>query len=197
MTPRPRRSWRQLARQAPLIAWLVLVWVLLWGTWTVANVVTGVLVAAFVTLLLPLPPVVRDLRLHPRGAARFAARFVRDLVVSSLEVAWLAVRPAPLPPNAVIGVRLRSRSDLVLVVTAEAQTLVPGSVVIEIDARTRVVYCHVLNVTGPADVEAFRRSVRGLEGRVLGAIAPASVLRDVESRVDPGPQEVGPMEHRS
>ncbi|HLZ38455.1 MAG TPA: Na+/H+ antiporter subunit E [Mycobacteriales bacterium] len=143
MTPRPRRSWRQLRRQVPLIVWLVLVWVLLWGTWTVANVVTGVLVAVFVSVLLPLPLAVRDLRLHPRGVVRFVARFVRDLVVSSLEVAWLAVRPAPLPPNAVIGVRLRSRSDLVLVVTAEAQTLVPGSVVIEIDQRTSVLYCHV------------------------------------------------------
>ncbi|HLZ38454.1 MAG TPA: hypothetical protein VKP64_12035 [Mycobacteriales bacterium] len=52
-------------------------------------------------------------------------------------------------------------------------------------------------MTGPADVAAFRRRVRGLEERVLGAIAPASVLREIESRVDPGPQEVGPMEHRS
>jgi multicomponent Na+:H+ antiporter subunit E len=185
--PRRPRSLPELARQGPLVGWLVLVWVLLWGTWTVANLVTGLVVAVFVTVLLPLPPVVRDIRLHPRGIARFVVRFVRDLVVSSLQVAWLAVRPAPPPPNAVIGVRLRSRSDVVIVVTAEAQTLVPGSIVIEIDPESSTLYCHVLNVRTAADVQAFRDSVVALEQRVLRAIASASVTRQAEA----GPQPAG------
>lgn len=166
-------------RQVPLLAWLVVVWVMLWGTWTAANLVTGLVVAVFVTTLLPLPPAVRGTALHPWGLARFAARFLRDLVVSSLQVAWLAVRPARVPPSAVIAVTLRSDSETVLMVTAEAQTLVPGSIVIAIDRPSRTLHCHVLNVRSEADVQRFRAGVLALEERVLNAIAPRSVLDQI------------------
>ena len=47
----------RLRHQGPLVVWLVLVWMLLWGTWSWANLLSGLLVALAVLTLLPLPHV--------------------------------------------------------------------------------------------------------------------------------------------
>ena len=52
----------QLRHQVPLMVWLVLVWILLWGTWSWANLIAGTLLALVVTVLLPLPPVIGGAR---------------------------------------------------------------------------------------------------------------------------------------
>ena len=58
------------ATSCPLLVWLVLVWILLWGTWSWANLISRrPCVALAVTVLLPLPPVVGGTRLHPVGRA--------------------------------------------------------------------------------------------------------------------------------
>lgn len=53
----------------PLIAWLTVIWVLLWSTLTWANLITGVVVAVFVSLAFPLPRVDLGLRLHPGASS--------------------------------------------------------------------------------------------------------------------------------
>ena len=40
-----------------VLCWLMLVWILLWGTFSAANVVSGLAVALVITVLLPLPAV--------------------------------------------------------------------------------------------------------------------------------------------
>ena len=67
MTAAPAPS--GLRHQLPLLVWLVVVWILLWGTWSWANVVSGVVVGLLVMLLLPLPPVVGGTRVRPLSLA--------------------------------------------------------------------------------------------------------------------------------
>ena len=67
---------------------------LLWGTWSWANLISGSVVAVLVTVLLPLPPVVGGARLHPAGVLVFLGHFVVDLVLSAALVAWQTIRPA-------------------------------------------------------------------------------------------------------
>ena len=66
----------RLRSQLPLLAWLVVVWILLWGTWSWANLLSGLAVALVVMLVLPLPPVVGG----TRGGVRHAHLPVIDLV---------------------------------------------------------------------------------------------------------------------
>ncbi|MGW5027713.1 Na+/H+ antiporter subunit E, partial [Streptomyces albidoflavus] len=40
----------------PLVVWLAVIWVLLWGTFSWANLVNGVVVAVLLCLAFPLPP---------------------------------------------------------------------------------------------------------------------------------------------
>lgn len=153
----------------PLL-WLTGVWVLLWGTWSLGNVLNGLMLAAVVLLLLPLPDVGFGGRVSPRGLLAFVGHFVRDLLLSSVQVAWQAVRPGEQDTSSVVAIQLRSDSELLMTMTAEALTLVPGSIVIEVDARHRTIYAHVLSAPDDATVETFRRRVLDLEARVVRAI---------------------------
>lgn len=155
-------------------AWLVLVWVMLWGTWSVGTILAGVVVAVGIGVLLPLPRVSLDRHVRPLLLSRLLLVFLRDLVVASVHVAWLAVRPGPAPRNAVMAVQLRTESDLVLTIVTEMLTLVPGSVVIEVSQAEHTLYAHVLDVPDVAHVVEFRGRVLELEERVVRAIGSSA-----------------------
>jgi multicomponent Na+:H+ antiporter subunit E len=159
----------RLRHQLPLLLWLVLVWNLLWGTWSWANLLGGVVVALGVTLLLPLPPVVGGARVRPVALVRFVGHFVADLVSSGAQVAWQTVRPSGIDRSAIITVQLRTDSDLLLTVLTESLTLVPGSMVIDLDREQRTMALHILHVRDERDVEAQRAAVLAEEERVVRA----------------------------
>ncbi|MFI7024907.1 Na+/H+ antiporter subunit E [Micromonospora sp. NPDC049900] len=166
---------------------LVVVWVLLWGTFSWANIISGLVVAAILIAVFPLPPVTFAGRLHPLGMLRFWARFLYDLVVASVQIAWLAFRPGHVPRSAIIAVQLRVNTDLNLTLTAEALSLVPGSLILEADRNTGTLFVHVINVNSLDEVEQFRREVLALEARIIEAIGSADELRRVRQNPDPTP----------
>ena len=168
MTPVPPRTrWRDRIVAAAV---LVTVWMLLWGVFSWANLISGVAVAAVVLAVFPLPPVTFAGRLRLRGLLRFAWRFVTDLVVASAQLAVLAFRFGRQPRSAIIRVPLRVRSDLVLTLTGEAVSLVPGSLIVDTDQASSTLYIHVIAVSDRDAVEQFRRSVYEIEARIVRAI---------------------------
>lgn len=164
------------AFQWPVVVLLAAVWVLLWGELTTLNVVSGVVVAVAVLAVFPLPPIERPARIRPLGLVRLTARFGYDLLVASVQVAVLALRFGHQPRSAVIEVRLRSRSDLLLTLTAELVSLVPGSLLIETSHPRSVLFLHVLGVGDAAAVERARRNALEQERRVVEAFATAADL---------------------
>lgn len=178
-----RTRWRD---QLVALSWLVLVWNLLWGDLSWGNVLGGLLVALAVLAFFPLPPVTFAGRVRPAPLVRFVARFLIDLVTASVQVAWLALRPGPPPPNAIIAVPLRVRSDLNLTLTAEALSLVPGTLIVEADPRTATLYVHVLGVRDAEDVRRARHDVAALEARIIAAVGSAAELRRLQSTSDQG-----------
>lgn len=143
--------------------WLTLVWLLLWGTVSAANVISGLAVALLITLLLPLPAVPVQGRLHPLSLLWLALNVAWWLVVSSTQVAWLALRPGPPPLSAVLRARLALKSDLVLALGVNIMNLTPGTIVLEIDQARRLVYVHVLDVGSKRSVDRFYQQVSKLE----------------------------------
>ncbi|WP_320669096.1 Na+/H+ antiporter subunit E [Patulibacter defluvii] len=174
MPSRIRRIRRRVAGawilQPVTAVWLVLLWLLLWGRVTPGLTLSGIVVAALVMLLFPLAPIAVDGRPRPLATLAFVVRFASDVLWASAQVAWLAVRPGPEPPTAVIGLRLRTRSDLLLTLVAEALGLVPGSLVVEVDRRERILYLHLIGVRDRAAVERERRRAWALEARMIRAI---------------------------
>ncbi|WP_028045605.1 Na+/H+ antiporter subunit E [Cellulomonas sp. URHE0023] len=169
MSPHQRRiRWHT---QWPTILWLTVVWVLLWGDLSVGNVLAGLVIGLLVTNGLRMAPIDFHGRLRPIGIVRLFARFAADLVRASFEVSLIALRPGYQTRGAVIGVQLRSHSDLYLTLTAELASLVPGSLVVEAHRLTGKLYLHVLDVRQSGGIEAARRSVLDQEERVLRAFA--------------------------
>ena len=162
--------WHRIRHQLPLLLWLVLVWILLWGTWSWANLISGTVVAVAVTSLLPLPPVVGGVQVHGVRLLRLLGYFAVDLVVSAAQVAWLTVRPRGISRSAILKIPLRTDSDLLLTIVAETVTLVPGSIVIDLDREEKSLILHVLNVDDDSDVERRRASVLAQEERVVRAL---------------------------
>ena len=176
MTDEPTGIPHQLRHQVPLLVWLVLVWNFLWGTWSWANLLGGIVVALLVTVLLPLPPVVGGTRVRPLAFLRFLGYFLVDLLTSGAEVAWQTVRPRGIGRSAIIRVQLRTDSDLLLTILAESLTLVPGSMVIDMDRERRTLAVHILHGADEGDVLRQRESVLAQEERVVRAFGTAAEI---------------------
>ena len=164
----------RLRHQLPLVAWLVLVWILLWGTWSWANLLSGLAVALVVMLVLPLPPVVGSTRVRPLSLLRYLVTFLKDVVVSGAQVAWRAIGPAGVQQGAIVRVQLRADSDLLLTMVAETVSLVPGSLVLDLDREEQLISVHLLHVADHADVERQKRDVLATEDRIVRAFGSAA-----------------------
>ncbi|MEV4569603.1 Na+/H+ antiporter subunit E [Nonomuraea sp. NPDC049419] len=159
---------RLLGRRVPLplVAWLTLVWVALWGDLSVGTVLGGLATGLVVTWLLPMPPISRGLRPHPVPLVRFLLYFSFDLVVSTVRVVYYVLRPGD-PPTQFVRVPLRTTSEPITVLVMVAISTVPGSLVVERYPGELLV--HVLG--RPGDVtEPVRRDVAGLESRIVAAL---------------------------
>lgn len=166
---------RTVALRAWILCWLILVWVLLWGDISAANILSGLAIALVITLLLPLPPVPVEGRIHLLPLLRLIVYVAYSLVVSSVQVAALALRPEP-PLSAVLRAHLALKSDLVLALAVNILNLTPGTMVIEIDQARRMIYVHVLDVESDRGVKRFRDEVDTLQKLLV-----ASFERDAGS----------------
>jgi multicomponent Na+:H+ antiporter subunit E len=182
MSPSVRER-RRRGFQWPVILFIVVVWNLLWGNVSVANVLSGLLVAILVVAVFPLPPILYTGRMRPVGLAKLVYWFVIDLVAASAQIAWLAIRPGPPPTSAVIEVTLFSDSDLYLTLTAEFVSLVPGSVIVDVHRASSTLYVHVVDVHGDADIAEARRRVLREERRVMEALASDEEMRAYRSAI--------------
>lgn len=177
---------RLLALRAWMLCWLILVWVLLWGNISAANIVSGLAVALVITLLLPLPPVPVEGRLHPLSVLRLVTTVAYWLVVSSIQVAALAVKPGPPPLTAVLRAHLDVKSDLVLALAVNILNLTPGNIVLEIDQSRRMIYVHVLDVGSDRTVNRFYHQIDQLQKLLVASFErDADWKPSAEKEVDP------------
>lgn len=160
----------RLAARVPVIVILAIVWMLLWGGFTPLLAVGGILVGLLVTSAFPFPPVVWAGRFRPVPAIRLLATFVGELLLASIQVAWIAIRPTAPPRSAVIRVDLVTRSELLLTITAELISLVPGSVLIELDSERGRIWLHLLDGSSPDKIERARDKALAQERRVIAAL---------------------------
>jgi len=160
---------RRFALRAWLMTWLTVVWTLLWGNVSAANVVTGLAVATVITVLLGMPPVPIEGRVHLLSLLRLIVKVSYYLVISSVQVAWLAIRPGPPPKSAVLRAHLALNSDLVLALAVNVINLIPGSIVLEIDQTSRMIYVHVIDVDSERSLRQFHRQIAEVERLMIAS----------------------------
>jgi len=97
----------------------------------------------------------------------FIGFIIKELVVSSLRVAYdVLTRTSHLNP-AIIAIPLDAESDREIVTLAVLITLTPGTLSLRVSEDRRTLYVHEMYITG-GDVEEARRKIKdGYERRVL------------------------------
>jgi multicomponent Na+:H+ antiporter subunit E len=161
---------------------LVVIWIFLWGSVNPVLIAIGVACSAVVLFVFPLPSLEFRLGVHPAKVAVLIGHFLVDMVLASLKIAWLAVRPR-LPRTEVTTVALTTDSDLVQALTALAVSLVPGSLIIEADPEERTLLIHVLDAD-QTTMQEFADKVRAQESRIVAAFGTDD------------PQAAGPVRRR-
>ncbi|MFG6444561.1 Na+/H+ antiporter subunit E [Microbacterium sp. P06] len=182
-------AFHQVWRQLPFFAWLVALWMLLWGQFTVVAFLTGLIAAVIVTRVFRLPPVQLSGRLNLWYGLVFVVTFFAALVRGSLLVAWQVLDFRRQPSSAVIAVQLRTDDDLIMTHTAVTASLIPGSLIVEADRDRRILYLHVIGIDSDDDVEAQRRAVLGWEARIVRAAGSRSQLAIVDEAVVGTPRQ--------
>jgi multicomponent Na+:H+ antiporter subunit E len=178
----------------PMIILSALVWVALWGELSIFFVLSGALLGVLIGLVFPMPPIVGAGRFRPIGLIRLVATLIFDLVRSSVAVMIMVLRPGYQPRNAIVGVQLRSRSDLYLTQTAEIVSLVPGTIVVEARRSTSTLYLHVLDIRGDDAVERVRHNVLINEARVIRAFGRREEIDALKTGAPmPGAELAGPI----
>lgn len=159
-----------MTARLPVVVTLTGLWMLLWGSVGPLTIVGGVLVSLLVTTVFPFPPVMWKGRFRPWASVVLLAVFLGELLVASAQVAWIAIRPAAPPRGAVIRVDLITRSEFLLTITAELISLVPGSLLVELDSERGQLWLHLLDGDSPEKIERARSNARAQERRVLAAL---------------------------
>lgn len=177
---------KRLMRRLPLLTWLTIVWIMLWGTLDIGTVFFGIVVAFVVITVFPLPPISTNIVVRPLPVVRLVLYLAWDLVVSTVRVAWQAVRYGPRAKAGIVAVRLHTDSDHLTAMVANAVSLAPGKFVMQIDRANRLCYVYVLGMSA-ADAESVRQDVLDLEKRVVRAVGSPSEVALV------GPLVRGPL----
>ncbi|HEX2063013.1 MAG TPA: Na+/H+ antiporter subunit E [Acidimicrobiales bacterium] len=162
--------------------WLVLVWVALWEDLSPASVLGGLVTAGALMAGFRLRHAAASSTLRPLGAVRFVAYFLWKLVEASAVVAWEVVTPSDRIKEGIVAVPVRGISDALITVVANAISLTPGTLTLEVDREPTTLYVHVLHLH---DIEAARRDIRHLEALAIRAFGSADAVRSLAA--DGGP----------
>ena len=167
-------------------AWLLTVWFALWRDVSVANLVSGLVVAAGVIWLFPPPADRRPIRVRPVAMARFVATTAWSIVRANFVVAWEVITPVNRINEGVVSVQLASNHPIVITLVSHAIILAPGTMVVDIETddetRTTQLYVHVLHLRSVEDVRA---EILRLEALALAAVSevprPSERLKGITS----------------
>lgn len=165
-----QRNRPTLKQEWPLLIFLVLMWGALWQDFSAGNLIFGALLALLVVALFPLPPVVLSGRINLWYCFLLLAWFIGQVVMASIEVAYLAFFRRKKTRSSIIAVHLHTDSDLIVTTVGHVLTLIPGSFVVEVDRRTSTLYLHYLNATDAIKVARSRAKIHEIERRVIMAI---------------------------
>ena len=95
------------------------------------------------------------------------AEWLWDLLTASAKVAWLSLRRAPQPRNAILRVPMRLSNEMVLYLAACAYNLQPGGTATDIDLANREWTIHVLDAETDEDIAREIANVQKLERQMI------------------------------
>ncbi|WP_040491285.1 Na+/H+ antiporter subunit E [Ilumatobacter nonamiensis] len=179
------RTPANVLRAPAIMLWLTVLWVMLWGEVSWANVLGGLAVGAGVVLFARLePPTQQTTYFRPIAAFVYVVTLIWQLVLSNIRLAVEILTPGDGTHTAIVAVPIRGGSDAVVNLVANSITLTPGTMTVDvwrhdrsdididgdgiIDETTAGATLYVHCIYGE-DVEAVRLQVLQLEALALKA----------------------------
>lgn len=153
-----------------VVPWLVVLWLMLWRDVSLANVASGVIVAVAVSVGLRVDRAGRGAGgrwIRPLALLRFVGFFAWKLVEANVVMAKEIVTPRNHIQTGIIAVPMAGFSPLVVAVTANAVSLTPGTLSVEVSTDgVHTIYVHVLHLH---DMARARQEVYSLAERATAA----------------------------
>jgi len=172
------------------------VWLLLWGSASPANVLSGLAVIAVLFVVVPSSRAMLPSHLaSPWGLARLAGSFAVSLFTSNVILSWAILSPRASVRTGVIRVPMTTNDIGIATMVTNITALTPGSMVVQVDqdGPVAVLWIHVLTPGRPEDVA---RRVSALERaciRAVGTAAQRDALRAAgEPELLPAPDPSSP-----
>lgn len=160
-----------MTRRLVAVLWLTLLWLLLWRDVSVANVLSGLAVALVASKGVAVSTAAPAHGVRVIALVRFALYFVWKLLEANVVLAREVVTPQNVIHTGIIAVPLDACSDLVATTTANAISLTPGTLTLEVRrGPDPVLYIHVLHLH---DLDQARAEVRRMAHYVAAAFPPA------------------------
>jgi multicomponent Na+:H+ antiporter subunit E len=159
---------------------LAVIWVLLWGSASPANVASGLAIGGVLVVLVP------GLRRRSGGPVTFRplaiARLVGYMLVvtvrSNVELTKEVLSRSSRIHTAVVGVPLPGCSDELLTLISNLLAISPGTMPLELRQNPIVLYVHILHLT---DIEQVRRDILHLTDLTVRAFGSAEAVADQEA----------------
>lgn len=176
---RPRRAFLALLHwhELPLLIGLVITWMALWREVSLMSVTSGIIVSILAMRMFYLPPVELGGRFNVWWAFVYVCYFLWQLAAASLQLSWLAVRPGPPPRTAIIEMKLRTKSDFILTLVGHTLSLIPGSLVAEVDRFHSTLYMHFINTPTEKEIMRARKQGDQIERLLIRAVGSKEELR--------------------
>lgn len=99
---------------------------------------------------------------------RLIALFIKELVLSALQVAWLVVQPKLRLRPGFIAFPLTVTSDVQITLLANLITLTPGTLSVDVSEDRKTLFIHAIDV--PDREALIGRIAAGFETRILRAV---------------------------
>lgn len=152
--------------------WLTIVWVALWADPSPGTAIGGGILAALVVAAFP-PNAPGRAHLRPIPAFVFLLYFTWKLIEASAIVAWEVMTPRSRINAGIVAVPIRGASRGLTTLVANAITLTPGTLTLEVDDDPTVLYVHVLHLR---DIESVRTEIQFLERLAIRAFGAPDIL---------------------
>lgn len=171
------------------VAFLAAVWLLLWGSISAANVLSGIGVAVLLLLVYPTDRGRPAERREPSGVpwwrrpvavVRLAGSVVAQLIASNALLTREVLTPGSKIRTAVVACRLRSDNERAITLLANVLALTPGTMPVNVQLHPAVIHVHVLHLDTPV---ATRRTVARLEALVIRAVGTAAEIDRLGERL--------------
>lgn len=145
-------------RRLGIVFLLVVAWIAITGSFTVANALLGLVVAVLSLGIARAHVSDSKLKVRPVAALLLALLFLKELALSAFRVAVQVVTPRLALKPGIFAFPLTVERDFEITLLANLITLTPGTLSVDVSPDRKLLYVHALDCSDPA---ALKRDIAG------------------------------------